>query len=133
MELGASLLVVIPLILTVLFIAVEMVHAHMIQTVLSQAAEKAAHDFAYIYGSNPDIADNASAQEDVYQNIRSTNIINANEQFQSVFATTSDPRTVTVTVSYLGGQYGLTPFPQFDPLNLGSNFNLQATATYRLE
>lgn len=133
-EFGAAMLVVMPMLLVILFVSVEMGHAYLINSVLSQAAEKAAREMALRWETDSTVDGSKGAQDVfVYDNIRNDGILVSSEQFDvATFDTTSDPKTVSVTVRYDGGQHGLTPFPAFDPLNLGPNFPLIATAKYRL-
>jgi Flp pilus assembly protein TadG len=133
-EFAAAMVVTIPLLLLILVVAVEMGHAYLINTVLSQAAEKAAREMALKWETDSTVNGSKAIQDVyVYDYIRNDGIIASSDQFDvATFDTTSDPKTVSVTVRYDGGQFGLTPFPAFDPLNLGANFPLVATAKYRL-
>jgi hypothetical protein len=70
----------------------------------------------------------------VFDTIRIHNIVNASSQFDDpVWSPGSTPPTVSVTVHYTSEKNGLPPFPNPDPLHLGSHFQLAATSTYRLE
>lgn len=133
-ELAAALMLLIPLIITILLVVAEITQAYMINSVMLQSAERAAREMAIQYGTDATIATSRSLQDSlVYDNIRTNGILAASEQFDTaVFTTDTDPKTVSVTVRYLGGQYGLTPFPFIDPLNIGATFRLQGKATYRI-
>ncbi len=134
-ETAASFVIMIPLIMTVLFVVLECSQAFLIKESLAQGARQAARDLAVVYGKNPAVASDRSLQDAmVFNNIRVTNIINASAQFATpTFNTAGLPPTVTVTVSYTSGQNGLPVFPNPDPLRLGNSFQLNATSTYRLE
>jgi hypothetical protein len=134
-ETAASLLLYLPILVTFLFVIMEVATFFMIKETLAQGARQAARDLAVVYGSNPGIV-NSRAQQNtlVFDTIRFYNIINASAQFSNpTFNPNSTPPTVTVSVSYTGNQFGLPPFPNPDPLHLGSNFVLNSTSTYRLE
>ena len=133
-ELAAALVVIIPLVFTLLFAAVEMTTAYMIHTVLSQSAHMAARNLAIAYPVDRTIAQNRSAQDSlVFDNVRHSGIINSSAQFDdAVFDTTADPPTVSVTVHYASGDYGLPVFP-IDLLGLEQLFHLSVTSSYRLE
>lgn len=134
-EFGAALVVLIPLAICLMLVAAEVTQAYLINAVLAQSAESAAREMAIQYASDSNIATSRSLQDSlVYDNIRNAGVINASEQFdQAAFSLDTDPKTVSVTVHYLSGQYGLAPFPFIDPLNIGSNFQLQGKATYRVD
>ncbi len=129
------MVLLIPLVFLVLFVALEASKAYFIKESLAQGARQAARDLAVAYGQNSQIEYNPSMQDSmVFDNIRLAGVIASSEQFDApVFNSGGSPPTVTVTVHYRGGQYGLPTFPNPDPLNLGSNFALDATSTYRLE
>lgn len=134
-ELAVSLCVLIPLILIVFLAAAEVAQAYLITTVLSQSAEQAARELAIQYANDQNITASRSLQDAlVFENIRTLGVVNANEQFDDVdFKTTAEPKTVSVKVKYLSGQFGLSPFPFVAPLNIGANWSLEGAATYRLD
>lgn len=133
-ELAASFCFIIPLVFVILFAVVEMVKAYAINTVLTQAATQCARQIAVLYPDNKGITERSMQNMLVYNNCTYGGVIVNNQQFDNaVFNTSADPPTVTVTVRYVGGQYGLDPFPSYDPLGIGKNFNLSSTAEYRLE
>ncbi len=107
----------------------------MLKSSLNDAARNAARNLSIDYGQNPSIAGNRSMEDTlVFDSIRINNIINSSSQFSDpTFDTASSPPVVTVTVKYKGGTYGLPPFPNPDPLGLGKNFQVSATASYSLE
>lgn len=133
-ELAASFLFIIPIVFVILFAVVEMVKAYAIITVLSQAATQTARQLAVLYPDNPSLTERSSQDLLVYDNCTYGGVIANSAQFENaIFNTSSDPPTVAVTVKYLGGQYGLDPFPSYDPLGLGGQFQLSSTAVYKLE
>jgi hypothetical protein len=134
-ESAAAMLMYLPILITFLFVVLEVATFFLIKETLAQAARQAARDLAVAYGSNPGIASSRSQQDtQVFNTIRVNNIINASAQFSNpIFNPNSSPPTVSVSVSYTGNQYGLPPFPNPDPLHLGSNFVLNSSSTYRLE
>jgi len=134
-EAAAALALLLPLIFTIIFVILEASYAYTIKNSLAEAARAAARDLAMAYGQNPGIATDRSLQNtQVFDTIRITNMVNDSSQFDDpVFQTAQDPMTVAVTVRYLSGQFNLPPFPNPDPLNLGSNFQITASSTYRLE
>jgi Flp pilus assembly protein TadG len=134
-ETAASMVILLPILIMVLFVVMEASQAYLIKEGLSQAAREAARNLAVAYGQSTSIVDSRTTQDDkVFDNIRIKNIVNASEQFDNpTWDTTGSPPIVTVRVEYKGGQYGLSTFPNPDPLKLGQNFKLDATSTYRLE
>lgn len=133
-ELAASLVWLVPLVVTIALAIMEISQAYYITNLLSAGANEAARALALAYGQNPAVAADAGLQSSVLSNVRINNIINSSSQFAApIFNTLQSPATVGVTVSYLSGQFGLPTFPTFDPLNLGSSFKLQASSTYALE
>jgi hypothetical protein len=134
-EAAAALSLMLPLSVAVIFVALESSYAYTLKSSLAEGAREAARDLAIAYGQDRSVADSRSSQNTkAFDKVRITNIINDSLQFDDpVFKTTADPATVTVTVKYKGGQYGLPPFPNPDPLKLGPNFTIYSTATYRLQ
>lgn len=134
-ECAASMAVMLPLLMTILFVMMEMAQAYLIKEGLVQGAREAARGLAIAYNRNPSIAGNRTlADSSVLNNIRIQNIINASTQFNDpVWNTNQSPATVTVTVNYTSNKNGLPQFPAVDPLNLAANFALSAASTYRIE
>lgn len=134
-EAAASMVIMIPLMVLLMFVTLEVSYACFVVSNLSQAAREGARALSIGYGGNPDISGDRGLQDSlVFDHIRIANIINDSAQFDNpVFQTGAVPHTVTVTVHYKSGQYGLPIFPYPDPLNLGQQFPLQAQHTYRLE
>jgi Flp pilus assembly protein TadG len=135
METAASLVVMLPLLVMIMFVVLEASHAYLIKESLAQGAREAARALAIAYGQNSQIANNRPLEDaQVLSGITIPNIINASAQFSDpVWTTTGSLPEVMVTVTYTSNQNGLPPFPNPDPLHLGSNFTLNATSTYRLE
>jgi Flp pilus assembly protein TadG len=133
-ETAASLVLLLPLLIMILFVGLEASRAYMIKESLAQASRQAARDLAVIYGRDGTIANNSTMEAiQVYDNIRINGAITSSRQFSSQWNTSAAPPTVTVTVQYTSGQNGLPTFPNPDPLKLGGNFQLNASSTYRLE
>ncbi|HEY9870146.1 MAG TPA: TadE/TadG family type IV pilus assembly protein, partial [Candidatus Obscuribacterales bacterium] len=127
-EAAASLSLLLPLMMVIVFVVLEVSDAYLIKTSLSQGARRAARDLAVAYGQNPAVATSRSLQNAmVLDNVRIHNMINDSRQFDDpIFDTNATPHTVHVTVRYASNQYGLPPFPYPDPLNLGSRFAISA-------
>lgn len=133
-ETVGTMSLMIPLIVGCFMAFVEVSQAFSLRQDLSQAARQAAYDMAVAYEKTPFVATSRSSQNTlVYNGIRKNNVINSSQQFDdAVFDLSDTPGSVTVTVHYQSGQHNLPIFPTFDPLNLGANFPLQASATYSL-
>lgn len=132
---AAALTVLLPVVILLVLAAMEISYAYVLKGSLTEAAREAARSLSIAYGQDPTIATNRSLQDSkVLTKIRIANVVNNEGQFDNpVFDTAADPPTVTVTVRYLSQQFGLPPFPNPDPLNLGSNFQLTGVSTYRLQ
>lgn len=142
-EFAAALLVILPIVFITVFTCYEMSLAFMIYNALNQSAHSAAMTLAKVYGSDPTVAANTSLQTSYLQNITFTNMVVSPEQFTVTFPpnpqhsswldTEGNVPMVVVTCTYTGGQNGLAPFPNPDPLNIASKITLQATAVAFLE
>jgi Flp pilus assembly protein TadG len=134
-EFAAVLLIVLPLAITLLFAGYEFAYGYMIKSNLDNAAKNAARAMAIAYGQDATIAADHSKQQAVYTPIRVANFVNANEQFTDpdFKPAGGNPKSVTVTVTYLPGQYNLPKYPSPDPLNLAPTLRIAGTYTYRLE
>lgn len=134
-EAAGALGLLLPLVVTMVFVVLEVSYAYFLKSSLSECARRAARDMSIAYGVSPLVANNRSTQDlMVYNNIRLQNVLNNSAQFDdAVFDLSEEPATYTVTVRYLSNQYGLPAFPYPDPLQLGSNYKISATSTYRLE
>lgn len=134
-ESTASLSLLLPVIITLVFVILEISMSFFIQSTLSEAARQAARDLAIAYGVAPSVTSSRTMQNTmVFDNIRIANVVNSSEQFDDpVFSTATDPATVTVNIRYASNQYGLPAFPSTDPLHLGSDYLISASCTYRLE
>jgi Flp pilus assembly protein TadG len=130
----AAMAILLPILIVVLFVAIEASHAYLIKSSLSEAAREASRGLAVEYGKNPAIATDRSMQDSrVFDRVRIYNMVADSAQFDNpVFKTTADPPTVEVRVKYTGGQYGLPPFPNPDPLNMGDSLIIAGHAGYRL-
>lgn len=133
-EAVAAMTVMIPILTSCAMVISEVTHAYLIKQGLQQCAREAARSMGAMYNESTMIIGSRSLQDSlVYNGVRLSNIVNASSQFDNaVFDTSASPPTVTVNVRYTSGQNGLAAFPLFDPLNLGSNFQISANATYPL-
>jgi uncharacterized membrane protein YgcG len=80
---------------------------------------------------------NQAAQQAIFYNIRIREMLSSNTQFSipaSGWQTATDPKTVTVVVTYIPGigQPANPPFPNPNVLNMGSAFKIAIPATYKL-
>jgi hypothetical protein len=132
-ETAASMVILIPILFVILFVIIECSKAYYLKDALSQGARQAARDMAIAYGQNKQFQYNRTLQDTVYSSVRIPQVINSNLQFDDAQFNSGVSQTVTVTVHYRGGQYGLPKFPDPDPLKLGNRFQLDGTATYRVE
>jgi hypothetical protein len=133
-EFAAALALLIPTVFVIIFAVIEATSAIMIYNTLSSAAHQAARSLAIAYWKDSDVSGDRGMQNtQVFDGIRYPNCIVDSRQFDDpTFALGADPPSVTVRVRFRGGQYGLPPFPNPDPLNLGS-IELSATATQALD
>lgn len=147
-ETAAGLVVFLPLLILLVFVAVEAAKAVAITQALQQGAREAARDLAGAFANDSNLPNSRTDQNTYAFNLVHINgVINNAAQFSTPSwtnvagapgnsATVSDPalpRTVTVTVTYTGGQYGLPNFPDIDPLKLASHINLTGTSTYTIQ
>ncbi|MDQ5936577.1 MAG: hypothetical protein QG574_3913 [Cyanobacteriota bacterium erpe_2018_sw_21hr_WHONDRS-SW48-000092_B_bin.40] len=132
---AAVMALMLPLFIVIIFVGGEVVQAYLIKNVLTQAASKAARDMSIDYWQDKSIASNRQLQNTlVFDRIRISGVIADSRQFSdAVFDPKAVPPTVTVTVNYDGGSYGLMPFPQPDPLGLGAFFKLSSSTIHALE
>lgn len=133
-ELAAAIAIVLPLVVTVIYVAVEAAQAYTISNCLANSAQRAARQLAINYGQDSVSAMANTSQ--VFNQIQYLNIVNDASQFSipsGGWNTTTNPSTVTVIVTYHSNQHGCPPFPNPDPLQLGSSFVLSSRATSRLE
>jgi Flp pilus assembly protein TadG len=135
-EATATICVMLPIMITVVMAIQEVSQAYQLKQGLAQAARQAVRDLAAQYGVSEMIAtDRASQDATVYSKVTVPGVVSHQSQFDDgVFDTVSDPPKVTVTVHYkCNATTGLPLFPAFDPLNWGSNVDLNASATYSLK
>ena len=140
-ETAATVAFAVPLAFYAIFVAMEACQVYGINQALQQAARAAARNLATIHSINPGIVSNSADQvkygflpvvADASKGALAGTIGSTN-QFTASFDTSTTPGSVTVTVNYASGQYGLAEFPQTDPLFLGKNYKMVQTSTYRLE
>ncbi len=141
-ETAAALSFMIPLLVLILFVTIEGCKAYLISQSLNQGAREAARNLATNYAQNPNIPNDATAQATYgFSPVRIPGVITDNSQFSATFDTSGSTPSVTVNVAYISnGTTDLAPFPDFGDINLGlfsfnlgSNFQLSASSTYRLE
>lgn len=135
-EFAASLAFLLPVIIIAGFVAFQVAQIYMVKTTLDFAAQTAARNLAIEYGKDPVSAE--AFPERTFDKIRLTGIVVSSDQFSvpsgtAGWNTTVNPSTVTVTVTFQGGKFGLPPFPNPDPLGLGQDFSLTSAAAFRLE
>jgi hypothetical protein len=136
-ELAVSLSILLPLYVSILYVAFEVNQACAIYNGLSASSQQAARNLAIAYNSNSVTALTTIGQNAAFDQVRFANIVNSSSQFSIPTGTsgwnlTAQPATVTVQCTYQSGQHGLGVFPYPDPLNLGSSFILTAQSTCRL-
>ena len=134
-ETAVTIVFVVPLTFWVLFIAVEASQVYGISQALQQGAREAARRIATTYAVDPGIVGNSADQNKYgFDPVRINGVINDSSQFTATFTPdVSNPTSVTVTTVYASGKFGLSKFPDTDPLFLGPNYQIKATATYTLE
>ena len=131
-EAVAAMAVMIPILTSSALVVSEVTHAYVIKQGLQQCAREAARSMAAMAEETSMIQNSRSLQNSlVFDAVRQMNIVNASAQFDNAsFDMAASPPTVTVNVHYTSNQNGLPQFPLFDPLNLGPNFKIDASATY---
>jgi hypothetical protein len=134
---AAGLMILIPLLILIVYVVLEASHAYFIYGSLQQGAQEAARALAtYPVGQPPGYVNfplTPGQIQAVLQPITVSGVINDPSQFTPTFiGPPSSPTSVVVTVKYTSGQNGLPVFPDADVLNLGSSFQLQASATYQV-
>lgn len=134
-EAGVAMAVLIPLFLVLLHITVEVAKAYLIKSTLTAAANRAVREMSIKYWQDHTIATNRSIQDTlVFDKVRIDSMVVNSQQFSDAnFDLVSDPPVVSVTVTYTGGKYGLAPYPDPDPLALGSSYLISSTVTHALE
>jgi hypothetical protein len=135
-ELAASLMLLLPLLVVVCYVAAEAMQLCMIKSILNQGAAVAARRLAIAYASDQVSA--IANPETSFSTIRVANVLVDDRQFKVPPGTAgwnlySKPPTVTVEVTFGSGLYGLPQFPSPDPLKLGTNFVVKSSAQANLE
>jgi Flp pilus assembly protein TadG len=136
-ETAATIALVVPLCFYAICVGIEACQVYGISQGLQQAARESARLLASTYAVDPGIVGNTGDQTTygflpVINSNTLTGVVADTSQFTADFNTTT-PASVTVTVTYASGKYGLATFPSIDPLFLGQNYQLKASATYTLE
>jgi Flp pilus assembly protein TadG len=151
-ETAATVAFALPLTFWAIMVTIEASQVLAINQALQQAARAAARNLATQYAVDPGIITNSTDQSNICflpivtnalaPNGPLSNAIGDTSQFQTssiykttspVFTTTTSPGSVTVTVYYASGKFGLPVFPQTDPLFLGSSFQMSQSSSYNLE
>ncbi len=142
-EFGASIALMLPIALLVLYASYEVAVGLMIYNALDHSAHLAAMALSKAYGCDAMYASSWTKQQQVLSNITFSNIVVNPNQFTVTFPTTPSTSSwmnsngnvpvVTVACTYAGGQFGLPPYPNPDLLGLGKTFRLQANASAYLE
>lgn len=136
-EFAAALVLGLPLLISILYVTLEASYLFTIRTNIDIAARNAARALAIEYGKDPAIAGDPTGTkvQAVLTKIRIPNFVANNAQFSTpTFDTAVSPSTVTIVCTYPpGGAYGLPPFPNPDPLNLGPSFKVVSSATFATE
>ena len=135
-EAVAAVAVMVPILFACLMAVQEVSQGYQIKQGLSQAARQAAQDMASAYQQSSAVASDRSSQDSiVYSKITVPGAVAHQSQFDDAsFDTASTPQTVTITVHYKSdGNTNLPQFPSFDPINLGANFDMNASSTYSLQ
>jgi Flp pilus assembly protein TadG len=134
-EFAVAVSLFLPVLITIIYVVLEASYLYNIKANLDVASRKAARELAIMYGANKTQATQPKATNPVYTNTRIAYFVADNQQFDDpTFTPNPTPGTVTVTVHYpTNGAYGLPRFPNPDPLNLGSTFDLTSTSTFSLE
>lgn len=135
-EAAASIAIVLPIGIIAVFISWQVSQVYMIKTTLGLAAQTAARALAINYGRDPVMT--KAFPEQTFAKIKHVGIVKDPAQFSIPNGTSgwdenANPPTVTVQVEFQGGRYGLPPFPNPDPLGLGSDFKITGVGKCRLE
>ncbi|MBS1996795.1 MAG: hypothetical protein JSS86_10810 [Cyanobacteria bacterium SZAS LIN-2] len=133
-----SLATLTPVLLAVTLVVIEASKVYSIEASMKNGANLAAASLANYYHTNPGVVTDPDAQQQVFNNIRISQMIASNSQFSipaGGWNLTANPPRVTVLCTYLPGQGSpaLPAFPTIDPLKLGSRFTISESATYALK
>lgn len=136
-EAVSSLALLLPLIVVIVFVAIQGSNAYVIARHMNQGAQIAARSLAEEYRTNKDLDTDTNAQNAIFSQIRLKDMIASNTQFtipSGGWQTNTDPKTVTVICTYIpgAGNPALPPFPNPNILGLGASFKISMSATYRL-
>jgi hypothetical protein len=131
-ELAAALMLIIPLLITGIYLMAESVQAYLIYCQVKQASARAARAIAMVYVQNP-----VQARDhwfDICSTIEFPGVVNSYKQFEMVgMSETTIPPTVTIKVLYQPDQFGCKHFPDPDLLGLGRYFTISAQSTEKLD
>lgn len=133
-ELGAALVVGLPLVMAMLYGVIEVSSLFAIRTNLDNATRLAAQLLINDYensGTTSNVTDGnlpAAYAFDLPSGVPGYYFVRKSaNQFTYTWSLNTKPKTVTVRVSYPTTEYGingLLPFPHPDPFHLGSNFKI---------
>ncbi len=126
----------VPLTVIITLVALEASHAFFIAGGMTEAAVIAGRALSSEYKVNRAIVNDTAAQQSIFSNIRTTNLVHSNSQFEVIaWNLAQEPKTVTVKMTYISGAGNppLPPFPSTGTLNLGDAFKISQAITYRLQ
>jgi hypothetical protein len=138
-EFVAAMVLGIPMIVGVIYCAMEANLLFTIRTNLDVATRRAAQELIDEYvqtGTAPADTSNGNLPTALAFDVQTGNgskyFINRNaNQFTWTFDLVNRPNTVTVTTSYpTNGTNGLVRFPSPDPFKLGNGFTIRTSATF---
>lgn len=137
-EFAGALVIGLPILIAILFTALECSQYFVIKTKLEVASRSAARQLSIAYGRDPSVSTNPTKSNPIiaaiYDAALIPSVINDKAQFSDPLFVTGVPATVTVIVKYpVDGSYGLNPFPNPDPLHLANRLQPVAMATFALE
>jgi Flp pilus assembly protein TadG len=137
-EFAIGVMVGLPILIAVIFTALECGTYFSIKANLDVASRQAGRQLAIAYGKDPSIAknndqDSSPAIAGIYNACKIANYVNDRHQFSNPLFVSGNPGTVTVVVTYpLNGKYSLPIFPNPDPLHLAKKLHPYAAATFAL-
>jgi Flp pilus assembly protein TadG len=138
-EFAAALVIGLPILIAILFTALECSTYFTIKTKLDVAARTAARQLAIAYGKDQTVAQNPHKSNPaiaaIYDSARITPVINDKDQFSDPTFVEGTPGTVTVVVSYPEhGEFNTQPFPHLPGvLPMLNGLRPRSMATFALE
>lgn len=128
-EFIGALVIGLPVVVSMLYAALEANYLFSIRSNLDIASRYAARNLAVSYAKTGSTADTVTPTIKIGHFVDPA----AGQWSAPSFDLTTHPYTVTITCSYPTKGYapaGMMPFPWPDPLGLGSSFSVRATATF---